>query len=478
MTAIVPSGFKWPATSTRIPLVGFLIAALVLSQISPLIPLLVPPVSGTIAEATPLVGIDAPPVPAAPDLPFVMPASPASAEPRAPVQATTWQGYPEIVARRDASSRHYDLGEGRAVAVVSSQSQNYRDEEGQWHPIDARFEPATDGFAIRNNVLYVGMSNSASTALLQRGNTLVGWEPEALLILDSNGASLESIATPLHTAEDSARNGADAVDVTLSSDGHTLTYLRHWSDPTLREQFHSTPGGIEQSLILAAPPSLPVETRQSRGQWLALQANLHLLSGETLWTNGQAQEESFSTLDKEQQEIEIRNDAGEVILSLAPVVAFEESNRHQRVDGHYRAEMVEPGVWRLYVVTPLAWWTAPGHAYPAVLDPNMYVQVTQPASMTRHYNVVDDPAVVCGIRLNQDEAAEFVHIASGAIWCEVEEGEFELAVQHTMTVQTSSLTRSRPCLRMRRSQAPRWCWTAMSLVTTLRSKLSTWPAAM
>ena len=61
-----------------------------------------------------------------------------------PVPAT-WRGYLELIERRDAFTRHFDLGEGKAVAMVSATPQHFADAGGQWQAADARFVATADG---------------------------------------------------------------------------------------------------------------------------------------------------------------------------------------------------------------------------------------------------------------------------------------------------------------------------------------------
>ncbi len=341
-----------------------------------------------------------------------------------------WQGHPEIVARRDAYTRHYDLSDGRAVAIVSTQPQNYQDEAGHWLPLDTRFKQVSGGFVVTGNSLHSSLGNTSSVVMLRHDNALVGWEPQQLVPLNAAGMPAGSIAQPHATT-----NRSPGIQPILSPDGRTLTYTRHWSDPTLSERFQSGPGSLEHSLVLAAPPQ-PAHSGASvdgaTPQWLALEVKLYLLSGETLWVNGQAQTDSFSTVDDhDRQPLEIRNAGGDMVLSLAPVIAYEEANPAHKVNGHYRGKRVEPGVWQLSIVTPWSWWADPSRTYPAVLDPTMYVQSIQPATMTQHHEVDDDPSVLCGIRIGQDEAVKQVQVSAGVILCEVSQGDFERDTQYT-----------------------------------------------
>lgn len=309
--------------------------------------------------------------------------------------ATTWHGYPEILERRDAVANHYDLGNGQVMAVVRSEEQLVQADDGQWRAYDQRIRAVEGGFAYEQPQLSVSLGKQTSHALLQNGESLVGWQPHAVTALNKHGQSLGTLATAL----------ADEADHTAIVDaaGQRLTYGSHWSDGTLQETFHSTDRGIEQSLIFAQSPTLPSANgfggavdRLRRHlpsflggvqpQWLALESDIFLLSGDSIWVDGQLRTRSFSTADAATGEFSIRNAVGETVLTFAPVVAFEQNNIEQRVGGHYEAELLEANIWRLRVVTPWSWWHDPARVYPAVLDPEFYVGVAKPLSIT----LIDD----------------------------------------------------------------------------------------
>ena len=305
-------------------------------------------------------------------------------------EATTRQGYPEMVNQRDAYSRHYDLGNGKALAVVTPRPRNGQGAEGEWRAIDGRFAAVEDGFVTRGDTLIASLGQSTSAALLRHAETVVGWKPQALVALDAEGHVMHTLATPQPSV---------LPDVSLSPAATTLIYAHHWSDPTLRERFDSTPGSLEQSLILAGPPSPTAhQTAELGTQWLswhairwdqlqwqariwfglrapqslALETNVYLLSGQTLWVNERPQTSNFTTLDDVTQPLEIRDGENKVVMALAPIVAYEGLTREQgnaEVVGHYEGELLEPGIWRLRMVTPWAWWMDPERSYPAVLDP-------------------------------------------------------------------------------------------------------------
>jgi hypothetical protein len=352
------------------------------------------------------------------DLPLFTQALPAPAE-LAPTP-TTWHGHAELLERRDAFTRYYDLGNGKGGALVSATPQHFANAAGQWEIADPRFVAAEDGYVVRQNSLVSSLSKSTSAALIQYDERALGWLPQALLALDHAGKPLQTLAQPRHPQTEDT-GATQPTETALSPDGATLTYRHHWDDASLGETFVSRAGSLEQSLILAEPPqlqgwraALPFAAQPDS---LALETELYLLSGETLWANGTPQSERFSTAGQADQRLTLRNADGETVLTLAPVFAYEQANPAVRAAGHYEGELIETGVWRLRVVTPWAWWVAAERVYPAVLDPEVYVETLKPVAITQRTDyeaiIYDDGAAFGG--LNDDEGpAEQVKIATGA----------------------------------------------------------------
>ncbi|RIK43975.1 MAG: hypothetical protein DCC55_03850 [Chloroflexi bacterium] len=339
------------------------------------------------------------------------------------LRPTTWQGHAEILERRDAFTRHYDLGDGKAAALLSATPQHFADPAGQWATLDPRFTATEDGYIVRQNSLVSSLSGETSAALVQHGQSALGWLPQALVALDDAGGSIHTLAQPLSTEDENA-----IARTTVSPDGATLTYTNHWSDATLSETFVSKPGSLEQSLILAQVPQINDWAQRLQG-WvmgaqptlLALETELYLLSGEILWANGAAQTGSFSTAGQADQTLTLRNADGETALSFAPVFAYEQANPAVRVAGHYEGELVEPGVWRLRIVTPWSWWADPSRIYPAVLDPEIYVEALQPVSYTERvaYSNINE-----GIYLDGETDVDRVKMAWGAFLGKNEDDEY------------------------------------------------------
>lgn len=282
----------------------------------------------------------------------------------APPAPTTWHGYPELVARRDAYTRVYDLGQGRSAAVVAQTPRHYQDAAGHWQTYDPRFVPTDGGLTTTGTDLTVRLDDTTSAALIQTGAATVGWRPTQVLALDADGAHLDTLATPWSVAGEATTTGP-----ARNADAQQAAYRGHWSDRTLAERFDLGAGRVEQSLVLSAPP----QAHGATPAWFSLEAELFLLNGEELWANGAPAGTNFVSHDG----LELRDAAGAVLLRLAPVLAYEARNPSHRVAGHYRGQELEPGVWQLHVVTPWAWWTDPARTYPAVLDPEFYLHVSK-----------------------------------------------------------------------------------------------------
>ena len=341
--------------------------------------------------------------------------------------ATTWRGHPEIVSLRDAFSRYYDMGNGQTAAVTSRDAAHYQDAAGNWQIIDPRFAESAEGYAIRTDNLHTSLSRETSAALFQHGETMLGWMPSALTVLDNDGQPINVLATPPDTGAKTA----------LSPDKQTVTFGQHWSDASIAETFVSDRGQVEQSLIFTEPPKMqwgsdegrwtkkpleiiaPLRTYFSSPQWLAFETELHLLSGDSIYVDGVPRTRSFSTHDSDAQTIEIRDDAGNVRIALAPVVAYEAAHPATSVQGHYAGEWMADGVWKLRVVTPWSWWVDAERTYPAVLDPTVYVDVKNPATITQNttydFRGVDHD---CGIYVGGEEEAENLRIERAVAFCD------------------------------------------------------------
>ena len=440
---------RWPGLSPKLIqqlLHPFVVLAMLLSLLAPALPYWLP-MPAALPTANPANRQDERVTPI-----FTAPPAAVSTGPEAAarlaaltsaVAPTTWQGHPEIMERRDAFAHHYDLGDGRALAVVRSSSAYVQSAAGDWRIYDQRLHAVEGGFAYAQPGLGVSLGKTTSTALLQSGESLVGWQPQQLVVRSAQGTAISTLAEVIDSKPEEAATTLSAA--TLEADGSRVTYANHWSDATLRETFHSTDRGIEQSLIFAQAPQvvqapglqgqfaairqhLPTflgDAIWGDGQTLVLESDLFLLSGDAIWVDGQRQYQTFSTATSATGEFSIRNRAGETLLTFAPVVAFEEADPRQRVQGHYEAELLEQHIWRLRVVTPWSWWQDPARNYPAVLDPEIYVGVIKPATITLGESCVlgPDPGMFDGCPYNPPNGTVDNFVASfGTFFRENDDG--------------------------------------------------------
>jgi hypothetical protein len=78
---------------------------------------------------------------------------------------------PELLSLRSAYARHYDLGNGKRVAVVGAAPLNYQDAEGNWQPIKPEFQPKSVGWGIEQNTLRSAFADDSTAVELKSNGT-------------------------------------------------------------------------------------------------------------------------------------------------------------------------------------------------------------------------------------------------------------------------------------------------------------------
>jgi hypothetical protein len=280
---------------------------------------------------------------------------------------------PELVHLRSTYASHFDLGNGRRLAVVGATPLNYQDAEGNWQPIQPNFTALEDGWRVVHNSLRSTFAGDSTAFHVESGGQVFGWQPLSLEINDSTGGAWRlAVPQPGSTVQ------AEGL-------GSLLRYAHAWSDDTLVEQFESGADKLEQELILATAPEAAGE-----GTWLSLRVDLALPSGVLIVANGQSQTGEFTTHGT----VQFQQADGTPLLALASPQAYEQGNRSVAVGGRYRAVPHGDGL-TLWVQTPLAWWLAAERSYPAVLDPTMQVlHAMEAATIGYPYDVTDPNAGV------------------------------------------------------------------------------------
>ncbi|MFC2046230.1 hypothetical protein ACFLTC_01755, partial [Chloroflexota bacterium] len=257
---------------------------------------------------------------------------------------------PELVDLRSANASHFDLGDGRRLAVVGAAPLNYQDAAGNWQPIEPGFAQVEGGWRVDHNTLRSTFTGDSTAVRLESEGQVFGWQPVALEIDDGDGGARQ-LAVP---------QPGDAVQA--EGLGPLLRYANAWSDATLVEQFQSSAGRLEQELILAQAPALvPARAPAGQGQWLSLRVDLALPAGVEIVANGQVQTGEFATYGA----VELQQAGGTPLLALDPPQAYEQGDRSASTAGRYRVVPHGHGL-TLWVQTPLDWWLAAERSYPAV----------------------------------------------------------------------------------------------------------------
>lgn len=271
----------------------------------------------------------------------------------------------EVMARRSVHSATYAKGDKHFETVLSAAPLHYRDADGNWQPIDVAFRTLDDSFVVEHNLLTSRAGLEKAWVSAAADKTAIRWEATSLAATTADGKR-----ALLATALDDPAHAA-----TRTVDGNVLHYAAAWSDPTLREELHSTAGSLEQVLVLGAPPTLPASFGAQTPEYLEMQADLQLLPGSTLWADGIERTAAFTTQGA--LEIHQRDGNGEAVLVIDPVVAFEADQRFISVAGEY---VLTPGDeadhWSVGVRTPWQWWVDDARTYPAILDPTIRVNRT------------------------------------------------------------------------------------------------------
>jgi RHS repeat-associated protein len=162
-----------------------------------------------------------------PAAPLGPPAKPAAAKPAGPARRVG-----ELVDKRTANSRLFELSDGRVQAELSTGAVNYRDPAGRWQPIDTRLRPLGG----RPGFVYGATRNSFGS--------LFGRSSQRLLRFEQAGRQL-TVGLP-----------GPAVTLTPTVRGSTVTYpgvLGAGADLVWRV----TPEGVKEQIVLAGRPADP-----------------------------------------------------------------------------------------------------------------------------------------------------------------------------------------------------------------------------
>lgn len=271
-----------------------------------------------------------------------------------------WAGQREIPAARTLHTAAYELDDGRIAVVQDPRPLNYQDAAGRWQPVDPTFDAVEGGWINTRNTLKTSVAQTGSQARISLENVGVGWEPQALQLVDAAGEPLRTVAEPLPTGE--------ALAGIRSEDSRTIRYPKSWDAPGLEETWQLAAGSAAYSLRLAEQPALDPLLAWSpwhTPRWLELRVMLHLKPGTTVHVAGKPVALPLETTD-----VVTFVDAGGETLLLQPPAVFEEADPAQNRAGRYLLRRGSaPDTIDLRVRFDWDWLAATGRSYPVILDP-------------------------------------------------------------------------------------------------------------
>ena len=228
---------------------------------------------------------------------------------------------PEVVGDRTATSQTFELPEGARETRIFAAPINYRDDQGQWQPIEEGFEEAKNG-ALTNG------ENSFEVSLPQQMD-----EGPVRLTSEEGWVASELVGTP-----------TEAVEVS----GNTATY--EGAQEGLDFDLHTVPDGIKEDIELAdasAPHTFNYELSAAAG---------------------------LTPVENEDSSIDFRNEQEETAFTLpAPVIEDSSPDATPSHAVHYEMQAQEGNRWRLTVEADPGWLNDPSRTFPARIDPPLTV---------------------------------------------------------------------------------------------------------
>ncbi|HET8861788.1 MAG TPA: DNRLRE domain-containing protein [Solirubrobacterales bacterium] len=227
----------------------------------------------------------------------------------------------ELMARRTATSRTFELPGAALETRIYESAVNYRDGDDQWKPIEEGLE-ATTGAALTNG------ENSFDISLPARMG-----EGKIRLTTDDEWIAYELLGPPTET---------------VRPDGEAATYEA--ATPGVSFDFSSLANGLKEDIEIAG-------ASQPSTFAFALSASAGL-------------EPSLV----EDGSVEFRNQTGEVVASLpAPTMVDGADASALPEEIRYRLEPRGDDGWRLVLEADRDWFSAPERSWPVTIDPTITI---------------------------------------------------------------------------------------------------------
>lgn len=226
---------------------------------------------------------------------------------------------PEVVADRTATSQTFELPGGALETRIFPSAINYRDEQGQWQPIEEGFEEEDGSLGNGANAFDISLPQQMDKGPV-RLSSEEGWV----------ASQLTGTAT-------------EAVEV----EGNSASYEA--TQPGTSFDLHTLADGIKENIELA-------DASQPNSFTFDLEAS----NGLTPSTN-------------EDGSIDFDNEAEETIVSLPAPVVSDVAGSTSSSAVHYQLQPKDGGGWKLTVEVDKEWLESPSREFPAFIDPSMKV---------------------------------------------------------------------------------------------------------
>jgi RHS repeat-associated protein len=228
----------------------------------------------------------------------------------------------ELPGARTATSNTFRLSNGELQTQVYETPVNYRDESGDWQPIEEGLDTQPDGSGLENGAnafdLTLPERLGEAPVRLSLGDQWVGVR---LLGADSAPAQLEDEAASYEAAQ-----------------------------PETSFEFGTVGDGLKENIVLA-DPSAP---RRFRFELTA--------------------SEGLTPVLTEAGSLDFRDAEGNVVTSLpAPLLLDSSAQPQASTDAHYELEDAGDGTWTLTLDAQSEWLDQPDLTWPVKLDPTLHV---------------------------------------------------------------------------------------------------------
>jgi hypothetical protein len=286
----------------------------------------------------------------------------------------------EIVARRSAYAKHYQIGPGQFRAVISAAPVHYLDERGRWQDINTDIVKLPDGTFISaaNSVQMrfparLGSAGAITADATAYPATAPSWQRTGVQDAQEEPVDVAASArdfsvawTPRAMAFSDEDGHTTLIANVAATDGDVHDNVIWYPEafPHTTEEFKVLPAGFKHNLILSALPQPPEDSMST----LDYSGELTLPPDIVLFVDGVEQEGDLTT----GSDIELRNQQGEIMGYLMAPYVYEQDDPRQMVQATYAVHR-EAGRITLTVRTPLIWLTDPNRTYPVVIDPALYI---------------------------------------------------------------------------------------------------------